>query len=142
MAGDIDVIRRGFEIFNRRDWSAIPEFVHPDAEWRPPRDLPGSELYHGPEGAEKSMRDLFEAFENLRAEPHDVYEAGEGKVVALYVWRGSSVSGVSLDPFEVHVSCLFELRDGLVVKAEFFNDWETAPRLAGVEPGSASTGSG
>ena len=136
MVDHLEIVRRGFAAFNERDWRVIRGLCHPEVEWRPPRELPGSELYRGPEGVERSMRDMLDAFSDLRAEPHRVIDVGEGKVVALYVWRGSSASGVTVDAFEVHAGGLLEFNDGLIRRAQFFANWETPQRMAGIAPGS------
>jgi ketosteroid isomerase-like protein len=133
----VEIVRRGFEAFNDRDWEAVRDLCDPDVEWRPPRELPGSRLYRGPQGVEQAMRDLLDAFSDLRAEAHRVVDAGEGRVVALYVWRGSSASGLSVDPFEVHAGGLLEITGGAIRRAEFFTDWETPQRLAAARASNA-----
>ena len=130
----IETIRRGIEAFNRRDIETMLEMVAPEVEWRPPAQLPGAGVYHGPDGVRQSVADLLEAFGDLRAEPERFIDAGD-RVIGLYWWRGrGSASGISVDAFDVPVGVIATMNAlGKATDVRFFTTWEEALEIAGVE---------
>lgn len=128
-------IRDGFEAFNRRDFGALVELCHPEVEWTPPEELPGSRTYRGPEGVRAAIGDMLEVFPDLQAEPVEFREEGD-RVIGLYRWRGTALgSGASIDPFEVKAGCIGDFEDGQVRVARFWTTWEAALEVAEKEKG-------
>ena len=126
-------MRSAFEAFNRRDLDALVGFCHPDVEWTPPLDLPGSKTYHGHAGVRESVADMLGVFPDLQAEPARI-EHVDDAVVGLYVWRGSAdASGASIDPFEIKVSAFAEFDGDLVRRVRFWRGWDGALEAAGLQ---------
>jgi ketosteroid isomerase-like protein len=46
---NVELVRRGFDAFNRRDRSAWLALAHPDLEWLPPADWPENTMVRGSE---------------------------------------------------------------------------------------------
>jgi len=130
---NVELMRKALEAFNRRDIDGLLKAIDPEVEWSPPVQLPGSSLQRGHDGVRRSVADMLDAFENLRADPERFIDQGD-QVVALYYWRGQgSGSGISVDQFEVPVGLLATMRDGLAVRVRFFTTWEEALEAAGLQ---------
>jgi ketosteroid isomerase-like protein len=131
---NVERIRAAMESFNRRDLDALLHELDPQVEWRPPSELPGTQVYHGHDGVRQAIADMLDVFGDLRADPERFIDAGD-RVVALYRWRGQgTVSGVSVDRFEVPVGVIAEMgADGLATDVRFYTTWERALEISGVE---------
>ena len=66
---DVDLVRRGFESFNRGDVEAVLDMCDPEIEWFPPAQLSGVSTYHGHDGVRDAAQDMLDIFGALRAEP-------------------------------------------------------------------------
>ena len=125
-------IEAAFEAFNERDFDQLVELCHPDVEWTPPADLPGSRTYHGRDGVREAIGDMIGIFNDLRAEVARFEEVGS-RVVGLYYWRGTAAgSGASIDAFEVKSGFVCEFEDDLARTVRFWTDWESPLREAGL----------
>jgi ketosteroid isomerase-like protein len=131
---NVERIRAAMESFNRRDLDALLRELDPQVEWRPPSELPGTRVYRGHDGVRQAIADMLDAFGDLSADAERFIDAGD-RVVALYRWRGQgSVSGVSVDRFDVPVGVIATIGpDGLATDVRFFITWEQALEVSGVE---------
>jgi hypothetical protein len=59
---DVEVVRQGFEGFNRGDIEAVVEMCDPAIEWFPPAELPGVSAYRGHEGVRAAAGDMLDVF--------------------------------------------------------------------------------
>jgi len=123
---NVQVFKRGADAYNRRDVEALLEELHPEIEWRPllPVLLGGeAAIVRGYEDVRQGMRDLEEAFAELRAEPSEYRVLGE-RVVALGQLHGRGRgSGVETDS---PIAWVVDFKDGKAVRI-----WEYA------DPGEA-----
>ena len=120
----------GFEAFNRHDFDWMAALCHPEVEWTPPEELPGSRTYHGVDGMREAIRDMLDAFPDLQAERAEIIEEGD-RVIALYYWRGTGgESGAAIDAFEVKAGGVFDMEDELIRTARFWTTWEAALETA------------
>ena len=130
-----DYVRRieaAFEAFNDREFDLLVELCHPEVDWTPPRELPGSRTYHGRDGVREAVGDMVSIFTDLRAEVVRFEDLGE-RVVGLYRWRGSGAgSGASIDSFEVEAGFVCDFEDGLAKTVRFWTAWDDALREAGL----------
>jgi ketosteroid isomerase-like protein len=125
-------IEAGFEAFNNRDFDVLVDLCHPQVEWTPPAELPGSRTYHGREGVREAVTDMVSIFGDLRAEAAG-FEEQDGRVIGFYYWRGTgSSSGASIDAFEVQAGFICDFEDDLVKTARFWTTWEDTRREAGL----------
>src|SRR4051812_21533309 len=122
-----------FDAFNDRNFDQLVELCHPEVEWTPPAELPGSRTYHGHDGVREAVEDMVSIFTDLRAEPVRLEERGD-TVIGLYLWRGTGgSSGASLDPFEVQAGFVAEFQNDKVRVARFWTNWESALEAGGLE---------
>jgi uncharacterized protein len=125
---DIEMLRAGYEAFNRGDWDAIFREAPPDFELRTADRVISPGTYRGPEEARRFFEDLFEAFEEVVTEPEEFLERGDRIVVLLLVRsrpRGSSAV------VENRIAHLWTMRDGKAVRFQIFPERQEA--LAAVD---------
>ena len=126
MGDHIERITAAFEAFNRRDLDELVELCHPEVEWTPPAELPGSRTYHGHDGVREAVRDMIGIFPDLRAEAVRFVDKGD-RVAGLYIWRGSGgESGAPIDAFEVKASFVLDFEGDLARVARFWTTWDDA----------------
>jgi ketosteroid isomerase-like protein len=129
---DVDIVRRGFEGFNRGDIEAVVEMCHPAIEWFPPAELPGVSTYHRHQGVREAARDMLDVFGGLQAEPEELIDAVD-LVVVLFRWRGHGRgSGVSLD-LVGEQAAVFTMRNGKAIRAQWYIDRTDALEAAGLK---------
>jgi uncharacterized protein len=111
---NVEQVRRGYEAFARGDVDAVLELLDPDVDWHPAiAPILGVETIRGREAVRRFLtRDLFEGFDQFRAEPLSFEDLGDFVLVMVrYIGRGES-SGIEMDQ---RFATLYELRDGKTV---------------------------
>jgi ketosteroid isomerase-like protein len=112
---NVEVVREGFEGFARGDVDAVLDRLAADVDWHPAiGPILGVESLRGTEAMRRFLtHDLFEGFDQFRAEPLSFEDLGDDHVLVMarYVGRGES-SGIEMDQ---KVATLYELREGKVV---------------------------
>ncbi len=134
MTEHVEIARRGWEAFNRKDFGTVLDTMHPDVEWRPAQGPGGVEghVYRGRDAyREWLFKDLPEVWEDFHAEELEVLDAGDGRVIASgYVVGTGRGSGAEV---RVPFSQLAWFRDGMVVRIDGFLTHEGARAAAGLE---------
>jgi ketosteroid isomerase-like protein len=131
----LDLVRRAFAAFNRRDVDAVTEVCHPEIEWRPMRESRAGIVYSGHEGVRRALADIDTEFEEVRNDPREMYAVGDAVVVVGRLLAKERASGVRVDR---PAAWLCEVRDGLVVRMTAFPDGDSAMAAAGGGPGAAT----
>jgi uncharacterized protein len=128
---NVEVVRGGFEGFNRGDVEAVVAMCDPAIDWFPPAELPGVSAYHGHRGVRAAAEDMLDVFGALQAEPERFIDA-EDQVVVLFRWRGHGKgSGVPLDRVGAQAA-VFTMRNGKAIRAEWYIDAAKALEAAGL----------
>jgi hypothetical protein len=130
---DAELIRRGYEAWNRGDVDAVLDLLDPRIEWRGYTHIPEAGTLAGREQVRDWLERFLEAWEELEIELTDLIETGD-KVVALVRFRalgkGSRVrveGGV-----DAHV---WTIRDGSVVAVKLYQGTGEALAALGLPPG-------
>jgi ketosteroid isomerase-like protein len=132
---NVDLVRRLWDTWNRRDHEAVFAHYDEDIEWRGGEllQVPDAEpVYRGHEGVRTFWRTWLAAWEEVSYEAVEFRDAGD-HVVALVEnqhMRGRT-SGVDLTLTYAQV---WTLRDGKVVRMRSFADQDEALRSVGLEP--------
>jgi ketosteroid isomerase-like protein len=131
MSENVELVKRAYEFINRGE---IPrDLVAPDMELVQNSALLGTAgVFHGPDGAERSLGELQEGFDEIRFEPVELIEAGDF-VVAACRFRGRGKSSGA--PFDARVSHLWTIREGVIARLEVFAGKREALRAAGLDAG-------
>ena len=127
---NVETFKRGIDAYNRRDVEALVHELHPRAEWRPllPVLLGGEAvLYKGHEGARQGIRELEEAFSELRAEPVEFHDLGERVVTIGQLHGRGRESGIET---ESPIAWLADFEDGKVVRIREYLDPDEALQAA------------
>jgi ketosteroid isomerase-like protein len=121
---DEQTIYRAYEAWSRRDIEGLLEVVHPDAVARPILGANiGVSVYRGREGLREWFRDLHQEWEAFETRVTRIDEQGESAVLTIDVHARGRASGVVIEGELFH---LVELRDGMIMRLEAFQEREAA----------------
>jgi ketosteroid isomerase-like protein len=128
---NIEIVRDGFEAFNRGDLDAWFEHMADDIDYRAAE---GALDDHGPIKGKDALRafvqDWLDMFDNFRAEAVELMEAGEDKVIVVVRISGrAKLSGVETD---LTYAELWRLRDGKVAWGRQYWTRDEALEAAGL----------
>jgi ketosteroid isomerase-like protein len=83
---NVEAVRRGYDHFNRTH-EPVYELMAPDIAWHTAVDLPDTGTHRGHEGVAALFSEWAASFDDFRADPHELIDAGE-YVVAWCTLRG------------------------------------------------------
>jgi ketosteroid isomerase-like protein len=113
---NVEMVRRGFDAYNRGDLDAVVADFASDCEYVPSGSLPGGrDAYRGPEGYKRFIGWLRDEFEDARLDVNDVIDAGDRVLASLTVRGRGRQSGVaaSWDLWQV-----WTIRDSSIVRGQ------------------------
>lgn len=131
---NVDKARDFITAYNRRDFDAAVEFFDPQIEWVLP-ERQRSDSCVGPDEVRRFWEGLDETFEELRLDPQESVDAGDQVAIRLRYYGRGKGSGAEIETELYHQVATF--RDGMIVRMEYFPDWESALQAVGVAPPSA-----
>jgi ketosteroid isomerase-like protein len=129
---NVDLVRRAFSCFGEGDIEGLMDIVHEDADWRPAVvPILGVEAVRGKDAVRRFLvEDLFDGFDQFRAEPLSYEDFGDFVLVAIrYTGRGES-SGLAMDQTFTTVC---EVRDGKAISYCDYSSRAEALAAIGVE---------
>jgi ketosteroid isomerase-like protein len=130
---NVEVVRRGYELFAAGDLAGASALFSADAEVGDAGGLgvagTTAGTRHGAEGFLRSTEEALDAFEDYRVEAEDFIDAGEAVVVPVRISGRGRASGAKLDTRLVH---LWVLRDGKVVRGEVYRTTDEALEAVGL----------
>ncbi len=126
---NVDLVRRGWEAYERGDLSAVLADVSADVVTyiAPPSPVEGT--YHGPEGLLQSLLDWAEGFDELVITAEEFIDAGDRVVVRTHQRARGAESGV---PVEDDFWFVHTIRTGKSVRLALFVDRSAAFGAAGL----------
>lgn len=126
---DVDIVRGGYEAFNRGDVDWMVEHMDPEIVWEDSAKVPDARTYRGVDEVRRYLESFFRHWDEISYELGEVRE-GPGGIVAIVrlVARGRT-SGASVDASMAHVH---ELRDGLGTRVRVYFDRQAAFDAAGL----------
>lgn len=125
----LEMVRAGYEAFNRGDTEAAIAPLHPDIEWWPAADEPITDPYRGHDGYLRLVAGIREAVPDIQIEVEELFVAGERVVACLRFWGRGRDSGA---PVEIRETHLARLCDGKVIEVREYREKEAALEAAGV----------
>ena len=113
---NVEIVRRAYAAFNRRDFDTALEAVDPNIEWHQITQFPDRAVYRGREEMRQRFwsEQLVEQFGDFRIEVEEFIDAGDHVVMIGQVIGHGSASGLD---FRLRVVNVLELRDGRVIRA-------------------------
>ena len=121
----IEILRHGYEAFNRRDIDAALEGMHPEVEW--PNMLEGTTI-RGHEAIREYWTKQFQ-LTSSRVEPEEFIEAGDRLVVVVH----QVVRDQQGNPFLDHrIGHVYAFRDNKIARMDVYESRDQALEAAGL----------
>jgi ketosteroid isomerase-like protein len=124
---NVELLQRGLGHFVSTGEPAW-EQIHPNVEVYD-HDIPDAGEYRGHAGYAKWLQDWADAWESYTAEPDRYSDAGDKVVVEVKMHATGGGSGIEMDRRDAIV---FTVRDGLIVRLDYFNNPAEAREAAGL----------
>jgi len=127
---NVQLVRDMMEAWDRREANRVAEFFAPEVELRSAviGEAEGT-VFRGQDGVLRWMREIEEAFSDIRTEIEQLHDVGE-RVVMVGRTRGTgATSGVLLD---VPLGYVFSIRDGRITRATGYLSADAALEAAGL----------
>jgi ketosteroid isomerase-like protein len=128
---NVELVRRAFEAFTRRDLEAVLEIVDPDVEFfAPTGSIAGRGTpYRGYEGMRQYFDDVARIWEELEVIPHE-YREVNNHVVALGRVYGRGLDGLLVDS---PTGWVCKIENGKIVRGEVFTSRQEALDAVGLQ---------
>jgi ketosteroid isomerase-like protein len=114
---DVEMLRAGYEAFNRGDVDFIFRQAGPDFELVTADRVTNPGTYRGAENARRFFEDLFEPFEEVVIEPQEFFDRGD-RILALVKVRSRPRGSSAV--VENRIAHLWTVRDGKAIRFEIF----------------------
>jgi ketosteroid isomerase-like protein len=114
----VELVRRQLDAANRHDLAAFMSFCSPDGVSDASRD--GVGVFEGPAAIRGLIADWWGAFDDLRLEPEEVLDLGNG--VTFSVVRHDARPAGSTGHVRTHQAYVLEWVEGMVARATVYSD--------------------
>ncbi len=128
---NVELVRRAYDAWDRRDFEALPELVHPDFEADLTVRVLNPDRYVGVEGLRRLVDELGETWEAMTLEPEEFIDAGDQVVVPVVARLSGRGSGLQMEDRIIQV---WSIRNGKAERLRVFTDRAEALRSAGLAP--------
>jgi uncharacterized protein len=127
---NIDIVKRGYDAWNRGDLAGVLELVDPSFEWHEATEVPGGVHVYTRDQFESYLVSLWRLWESFRLEPQELHEAGDLVLADVLERARGRASGVEVTQRFVHV---WTMRDRRACRMRAFLDKREAMRAAGLD---------
>lgn len=128
---NVELTRRVFEAFNRRDFDAAFSVLDDSISWRTLISADVTVL-QGKEALRRHWGSQVEAID-VHIDLEDLVPVGDSQVVAVASWRGRGTASGA--PVDAHAAQLFTFQRGKVVSVETYPSENEALEAAGLASG-------
>jgi ketosteroid isomerase-like protein len=126
---NVEIVKRGFEAFERDGVEALLEFIHEDFEGTTPPGLASEpDTYRGHEGVRRYFDSFYDVMDDIRWESHAFHEVGDKVVVEFTLYARGKSTGLEFGQPAVQV---WMLRDGKGIGLELYPTLEEALAAVG-----------
>jgi ketosteroid isomerase-like protein len=127
---NVELVRRGFEVFNSGDIDRILSFTGADFEIEVPPGLSAEpDIYRGREGVRRYFRSFDEAMDEVHFEAQRFWDAAEAVVVDVRVTARGKQTEI---PVEQRAAQLWTIRGGKVVRIRAYASLSEALETVGL----------
>jgi ketosteroid isomerase-like protein len=127
---NVDLVRQGYEAWNRGDLDWVLGHITPDYEFHTAQLFPDTEaVYRGRQGFTEFWKTFREPWETLLIEVDRIEEIGDNRVLALFTFHGRGRDGLEVT---LKFANMFTLENGLATRNVSFPDWQQALEAAGL----------
>ena len=125
MSANLELVRRIVSDWERGDFSSA-DWAHPEIEFEVADGIMAGR-WQGVEAMAESWADILRSFSELRAEPEEIREVGDGCVLLLLKNAGRGrASGLEVGDVSPHAANVFYVRDGKVTRLVIYWDRDQA----------------
>ena len=130
---NVEIVQRAFSALARRDLESFFSVLDDTVEWVNPPYAIETGTRRGTTGFRDALDRMQASFGGIRLEVEEVVEAGDTGVIVTGRWTGKGAgSGV---PLETPFASALTLRNGKVVRYEWFRERDEALETLGLPPG-------
>ena len=129
MTATEQLLRQGYDAWNRGDWQAMEKFLAPEFEVDATDRVLNPDSYSGLEGFRRMAAEMAEVWDMWEIEPLQFIEQGDLTFVAHLVRARGKGSGVEVEQTYWSV---WKVRDGRAVRLDLFVDRDRALAAAGL----------
>ena len=126
---NVDIVRAGYEAYNRGDVEAALATLHPSIEWWPAADEPITDPHRGHDGYRSLVAGAREAFPDIQVEVEDLFVARACVLACVRFSGRGRDSGV---PFEIRETHVARFRDGKVIEVREYREKDEALDVLGL----------
>jgi hypothetical protein len=130
---NVEIVRRGYELFAAGDTEGLLALISADAETPDAGALgltgTATGVRRGPEGFLRALEEVAEAFDDYRVDAEEFTDAGDAVVVSVRISGRGKTSGVEQ---EARLAHLWILRDGQAIRGEVYRTIQDALEAAGL----------
>jgi ketosteroid isomerase-like protein len=127
---NVEIVRRAIEVFNRDGSEAAAAFLDPEIEWHDLPEQPDAGVHHGRNGFKAAADQFTGGLECFRIIIDEIFDHGDQVITfSRTVGRGKG-SGAT---FEQRGAGVWTLRNGLIVRVEWFGTQREALKAVGLE---------
>ena len=126
---NVQVIREGYDAFNRGNTEGVVATLDPDIEWWPAADEPITQPYRGHEGYRSLVAEIRDYVPDLQAEIEEVFAVADRVVTCVRFWGRGRDSGV---PVEIRETNVARFRDGKIVEVREYREKAEALEAVGL----------
>jgi ketosteroid isomerase-like protein len=126
---NVELVRRAFDAYNRRDRDTLQALHHPDIELDWSASVgPESRIYRGREQAGDFYDDFLDMFERVHLVPERFIEAGDAVVVP----NSAELRGRDGIQMVARSTWVYEVRGGRIARVRFYQKTADALEAVGV----------
>ena len=125
---NVEIVRRGFEVWNTGDMDALRELYDPGIVWRPAEGWPEPGPYVGREAVMRQLEQLRETWDTDSFELISDFIDDGDRVAVRFIWRGVGRGPES----NIEGTGVYAVRNGRIFSIEFFWDHAEALEAAGL----------
>jgi ketosteroid isomerase-like protein len=125
-----EVVREGYEHFNRGDLDWVIAHLDPEIRWEDADEVPDARTYEGVGEVRHYLESFARHWEEIRFEPQEVLEADDVVLADCRLVGRGPASGAEVDAEVIHVVNMRRLK---VLRVRTFFDRGQAAAAAGLE---------
>jgi len=126
---NLEIVRRGYEAFNRGDVDAVLDLCAPDVEWAD-ISAPDTPLVTGKDAVRAYFEGMLQVWASPWREAEEIIDLGGDRVLVMcHIMARGRGSGIEVD---ARIGDLLTIRDGRVACWTSYRSWGRARRAAGL----------